>query len=509
MGIEGFQFIHESTYGRKGKKAMTTKTGQVRKAKWSGREIVAEAIRELGSCDHVEQPLPPEYVYGDDLLLFWENIEQLANDAKDTAGRKLRTDKQLLTAGVCSAPILTTDFNPDDEFYQQWLKLNLDFLKNKYDVDLGPVILHTDERYIHLHYYVAPEVQDTEYGFTLEAHHDGLRAKNAEMKDGNAKTSNIAYKQAMKAFQDSYYEQVAKQCGLTRSGPKRRRLSRNDWKDEKRLAAHLPQLNLEMEEAAHAAESALRDFEQAQQRVEQARNQKEWDELQSQLSKEELTEYKQRQHDKITQLKEEQDTLASDFNAKYERNQEMDEDHDVMSMEMQAMAFELSQREKKSVSLQQSQDKLEQRIRRQKIIYSTTGAKLDDARTVLDRAKSWQEKGSRLGAFFSKFNGSNRSYEKQISELKQQLKDQAKKYKIDLSRTVKKEVQKALAKSKGLLELAYKTISMNEAQLKDADNHITKTDYKNQQLQEQNDRTLKENAALKNQLKKIPNSPRL
>ena len=501
MAIEGFQFIHESTYGRKGKAAMTTKTGQKRKAKWSGREIVAEAIRELGNCDHVESPIPPQYVLGSDLLAFWESIEQKASEAKDTIGRKLRSDKQLLTAGVCSAPILTADFDPNNAFYQQWLKLNLDFLKNKYGADLGPVLLHTDEKYIHLHYYVAPEVQNTEYGFTLEAHHAGLRAKNAVMKDGNANIANVAYKKAMKAFQDSYYEQVAKPCGLTRSGPKRRRLTRDDWKEEKRLAAHLPQLLLEMEEATLVAESALIDFEQAERLVEQARNQKEWNELQSNLTKEELTEYKLRHHEKITQLEVKKKVLVSDFNEKYERNQLMDEDHNIMIMEMQIMESEVRQREKKTKELQQSQQRQESKLRQKQVAYTETQSKLEHAKAIISRAETWQERGTILGAFFSRFNGVSQTYENQIEELHRRLEEQATKYTEDLNAMIKKNVEKVTVKLKGLLDLAYKTNTKLEGELRQARKDMNKMEENNQELQNQNELFEEEKLELVLQLK--------
>lgn len=438
MAVEGFQFIHESTYGRKGKAAMTTKTGQKRKAKWSGREIVAEAIRELGNCDHVESPIPPQYVLGNDLLAFWESIERKASEAKDTAGRKLRTDKQLLTAGVCSAPILTADFNPKDEFYQQWLQLNLDFLQNKYGEDLGPVILHTDEKYIHLHYYVAPEVQETEYGFTLEAYQDGLRAKNLAMKEGDAKTANIAYKQAMKAFQDSYYEQVAKPCGLTRSGPKRRRLSRDDWKEEKRLAAHVPQLQLEIEEAEQRAEEALITVDQA--------------------------------HNKLAQAQHEHDVqqVMDDFVAEADREREQERHREALELMADEKLF------------------LEQSAQQTQVEYAEAKSQLTGAKSILNKAKNWQEKGAWVGAFFSNFNGVKKAYEKQIEVLQQKLKQQAKKFKADLNRIVKQQIKKETEKLNSILKLAISNITRLESHLKQANIDIEAEEQKNNALKEQN-----------------------
>lgn len=40
----------------------------------------------------------------------------------------------------------------------------------------------------------------------------------------------------MRDFQDAYHAQVGAPCGLTRTGPKRRRLTREQWKQEKEVA---------------------------------------------------------------------------------------------------------------------------------------------------------------------------------------------------------------------------------------------------------------------------------
>ncbi|USP12833.1 hypothetical protein [Vibrio gazogenes] len=72
--------------------------------------------------------------------------------------------------------------------------------------------------------------------------HQGVKARNT-VKYGSAKEKMRAYKAAMRDFQTEYYEQVSVQCGLTRDGPKRRRLSRRHWMIEKDAAKRLASVN--------------------------------------------------------------------------------------------------------------------------------------------------------------------------------------------------------------------------------------------------------------------------
>lgn len=50
------------------------------------------------------------------------------------------------------------------------------------------------------------------------------------------KLGNRAIKETMTIWQDEYHQLVGVPEGLTRSGPKRRRLSREQWKAEKATA---------------------------------------------------------------------------------------------------------------------------------------------------------------------------------------------------------------------------------------------------------------------------------
>lgn len=115
---------------------------------------------------------------------------------------------------------------PGDEL-DDWRKRSIDWLRDRYGEQLKTVVEHTDEAHPHLHAYVIPD--------TLRAYdlHDGRKAKEKAQADGLDSTAqNRAYKEAMRGFQDDYYSKVGQACGLSRIGPKRRRLSREQWKAE-------------------------------------------------------------------------------------------------------------------------------------------------------------------------------------------------------------------------------------------------------------------------------------
>ena len=78
--------------------------------------------------------------------------------------------------------------------------------------------MHNDEEQPHLHFFVC---SDTEVN--AKALHYGHKAKK----------NFIA---ASKAFQDDYHAQVAIHCGMARLGPKKQRLTRAEWKAQKKHA---------------------------------------------------------------------------------------------------------------------------------------------------------------------------------------------------------------------------------------------------------------------------------
>jgi len=96
------------------------------------------------------------------------------------------------------------------------------------------VIAHHDESHPHLHFYVVPEP-----GQRFETIHQGKAAAAAAKQQPGTKKGgeNQAYKQAMREFQDEFFDAVGIENGMTRIGPGKRRLTREEWKLEQIQAA--------------------------------------------------------------------------------------------------------------------------------------------------------------------------------------------------------------------------------------------------------------------------------
>jgi hypothetical protein len=224
--MSGYQFIHIETYAK-----VSTKKG-----KPSIQSVVNETMRSDGYCPHVDQPQCPEILYGLDPMKLPQIALDRANKAKDKQGRKIRKDAPLLLGGVVS---IGAD---SDANFSDFIKCSISFLRNKYKQNLASIVLHLDEGHPHLHFYVVPSVKDG--GFSMAEIHDGIKARN-ECNGGYSKKAH-AYKSAMRAFQDSYYDNVGSKLGLTRLGPRVQRVSRKQWKAQQKQAQALSQQRREL-----------------------------------------------------------------------------------------------------------------------------------------------------------------------------------------------------------------------------------------------------------------------
>lgn len=227
-----YQFVHVESYSRTAPKtaeSQNKKTGKASgKAGRSVKWIVDEAIRDPNAHPHVDNPLPPTYLYGEPLEQLEATCEAWAATMTDSKGRKLRKDALCLAAGVVSAP---DDIEP--EAWASFKSGALDWLKAKYGDDLRTVIEHTDESHPHLHFYCVPQL-----GQRFETVHQGKAAAADAKAQGKLKgLQNKAYKAAMREFQDEFYDAVGIEHGFTRIGPARRRLTREEWKLEQIQAA--------------------------------------------------------------------------------------------------------------------------------------------------------------------------------------------------------------------------------------------------------------------------------
>lgn len=221
----GYQFIHIETYAR-----------YAGKNKRSAIEIGLEAEREPDHCTHIADPKPYVMIHGCTPTEAVTKATKLAELAKDTKGRKLRKDAQVIVIGVASYPKPVADLDPDDQDFKNWVQLNHEFLLKKYGNNYVSSIGHFsgDERFPHIHFYIIPELREDNQ-LDMAAIHPGIKAQR-NVTENSRKKKITAYSEAMRAFQDDYYNLVGQKAGLCRDGPKRRRLTRKEWILEKNNA---------------------------------------------------------------------------------------------------------------------------------------------------------------------------------------------------------------------------------------------------------------------------------
>ena len=254
-----FQFIHLETYSRKGD-ASGRSTGFV----------FAEARRDAGASVHVAHPAAPIIIHGADVDAVEQQHDAAAEAARTTPKggkpRKIRVDQHTLFTIVASHPFTVEEVRADAakrRDVERWERFTVDWLKQQYGDALASIVRHEDEPHWHLHIYVLPSASDMK----ASALHPGQTAKAEIMAAGptpgeDSKALNrrgdAAYRSAMRAWQNSYFEAVSAKCGLTRIGPARRRLTRAEWQAEKTQAKAL----LETLDRAEATRQRVETFVQ-------------------------------------------------------------------------------------------------------------------------------------------------------------------------------------------------------------------------------------------------------
>ncbi len=236
-----YQFVHLESWSRK--------------ADDKGRStafIFDEASRRPIASVHVADPRPPIVIYGvgvDEV----RQMHDVAAAAAMTPGargklRKLDSKQKTLHTVIASHPYTVEEVRADPEKAKEvldWERRTVAWLRAQYGPALKSVVRHTDEQQWHVHAYVLP-THDPQ--MRAGVYHPGVVAKKAvktagarDGEDGKAlnKRADAAYKAAMRDWQDSYHEAVAVPCGLTRLGPARRRLTREQWKAEQAQARAL------------------------------------------------------------------------------------------------------------------------------------------------------------------------------------------------------------------------------------------------------------------------------
>ncbi|TPP11524.1 hypothetical protein [Rhizobium glycinendophyticum] len=230
----GYQFVHLESYSRKPD------------AKGRGTDFVfAEASRKPEASVHVANPAPPIVVFGIGIDQTQElhdtSVASTYITVKGGKPRKIRLDQKTVHTVVASHPYTMDEVRADPtkrREVEEWERRTVAWLRDQYGGDLKSVIRHEDESHWHVHAYILPL---SDPALRAAKYHPGTTAKRAVMDAGPiagedqkalGKRADAQYKYAMRQWQDSYHEAVAVPSGLTRLGPQRRRLSRDEWQRE-------------------------------------------------------------------------------------------------------------------------------------------------------------------------------------------------------------------------------------------------------------------------------------
>lgn len=236
----GPTFAHIQTWARKANKA-----GQ------SVAQVIAEATRDPAYSTHVGHPAPPRVLIGNPGTFEADHDAHVAARATrveladgSVRSRSIRKDRHTMASVIMSYPVPRAAIITDEARAKlaSWERRNLEWLRDTYGDQLRVVLAHDDEPQPHLHAWILPD----DPGADATILHPGKTAKKqaeAEAKAAGSepreavKIGNRALKEAMTDWQDHYYQAVGVLEGLTRTGPKRRRLNREQWKAEKAAAA--------------------------------------------------------------------------------------------------------------------------------------------------------------------------------------------------------------------------------------------------------------------------------
>lgn len=277
--MSGYQFLHLETYGFvKSNCPSRTSNKKQRRAperKWTIQEVIDEAMRVEGACDHVKDPeIPEEAVSVIPLKDLMSELKQRREASTDPLGRKIRKDALCLLAGISSYPVPYAELKMEEQFEElgRFFRETITFLEKKFGNALVNVTIHLDEEFPHCHFYCIPEAGKGT--FNMLYLHPGITAREnaASAKKGGSKEDrqrrDEAYLQAMRQFQDDYYYDVGMFFGMGRIGPKRERLSRDEWltrqRENDRYAVEARRLKQSVEEAeqrSRAAEERLKALE--------------------------------------------------------------------------------------------------------------------------------------------------------------------------------------------------------------------------------------------------------
>lgn len=266
--MSGPQFLHLQSFSRK-----PNKIGQ------SVQQVLDEAARESEFSMHVDGPKPPNLIYGmppqrvrkmHDELVAAGYVEATLKDGT-IAKRGIRKDRHTLLTAVASYPLLTeqvADGSADRAEYERWIELNISWLKEMFGDRLVSVVEHVDEKYPHIHAFILPlgdascSARHLNPAWQVKEEAEALARESGKPSKEAVKFGNRAYRARGRELQDEYFTEVGLPAGLTRLGPKRERLSREQWKQRKEQARRDGDLHRQMSERVESLADAEAQFDE-------------------------------------------------------------------------------------------------------------------------------------------------------------------------------------------------------------------------------------------------------
>ncbi|MCG7636508.1 MULTISPECIES: plasmid recombination protein [unclassified Alteromonas] len=242
-----YQFIHLETYADKPRK------GSGRPA---AEAVARECQRVEQSYPHIQNPLAAQLIYGVEPIIALNEDRSTVKRCRDAMGRKIRSDAQFVSFGVASTKVESTPENWNSAEVQHWVNDTLEFLEKRFGSSFVSAVAHLDERWVHIHFVLAPK-SDISNQLDISSIHPGLAAQRL-VKESSKSKKDFAYKEAMRCFQDEYYESVGLKNGQLRYGPRRRRLSRKEWHAQVRVAQLLKKIFLDKNEQIYKLSIGLK-----------------------------------------------------------------------------------------------------------------------------------------------------------------------------------------------------------------------------------------------------------
>ena len=170
---------------------------------------------------HIDKPMPPDLLFGQDPFLLSLDIakraKELDTEAVQAGLPRHRKDKLVMCGGTYSFPIALPLEGEDASTFESWKSDCLEFLKSKYGEHLKSVVVHLDESHPHLHFLVC-DMRSLRVDQGLDPAKTAQYQRRA-LKNQEAPSQIDAYK----SWQDEFHQAVGVKYGHARDSGERKR----------------------------------------------------------------------------------------------------------------------------------------------------------------------------------------------------------------------------------------------------------------------------------------------